>query len=88
MHEGSCRHVAPETMFPSDTAGVTRARQVCADCPVKQQCLEFALTNRLAQGVWGATSERERRRLIRQRHTPKPSLTEDLSLLPVSRPRP
>ena len=74
MREGNCRRVAPETMFPSDSTGVTIACQVCAHCPVKQECLEFALKiNRLARGVWGATSERERRRLIRQRHTPNPT---------------
>jgi WhiB family transcriptional regulator, redox-sensing transcriptional regulator len=80
MSEGNCRHVAPETMFPSDSAGVRRARQICASCQVKQTCLEFALANRLDQGVWGATSERERRRLIRQRCTPNPSLTKASSL--------
>jgi WhiB family redox-sensing transcriptional regulator len=43
------------------------ARRICADCPVKDLCLEYALVNRIDHGVWGGCSERERRRLLRQR---------------------
>jgi hypothetical protein len=39
------------------------ARQVCARCPVRQPCLEYALSNRIASGVWGGLTERERRPL-------------------------
>jgi WhiB family redox-sensing transcriptional regulator len=38
------------------------AKAVCAACPVKEQCLEYALTNR-EYGVWGGTTEAERRRI-------------------------
>jgi WhiB family redox-sensing transcriptional regulator len=37
------------------------------DCPVKVPCLEYALENRIDHGVWGGTSERERRRILRAR---------------------
>ena len=43
------------------------AKAVCDTCPVKQACLEYALTNRERDGVWGGATERERRRIIRQR---------------------
>jgi WhiB family transcriptional regulator, redox-sensing transcriptional regulator len=43
------------------------ARQICRDCPVQALCLEYALDNRIDHGVWGGASERERRRIARQR---------------------
>jgi len=36
-------------------------------CPVQGACLEYALTRREKEGVWGGCTERERRRIIRQR---------------------
>jgi WhiB family transcriptional regulator, redox-sensing transcriptional regulator len=67
MAEGKCRDLPPETFFPSDGVGVEIARRICADCPVKAPCLEYALYNRIEHGVWGGASERERRRIARQR---------------------
>ncbi len=67
MAKGNCRQVHPSVFFPSDGVGVDIARQVCADCPVKAPCLEYALRNRIDHGVWGGASERERRRILRQR---------------------
>ena len=63
MAEGKCRELPPETFFPSDGVGVEVARRICADCPVKAPCLEYALYNRIEHGVWGGASERERRRI-------------------------
>jgi WhiB family redox-sensing transcriptional regulator len=67
MAEGKCRELPPEVFFPSDGVGVELARRVCADCPVKAPCLEYALYNRIEHGVWGGASERERRRIARRR---------------------
>ena len=67
MRQGNCREEPPSLFFPSDGAGVDAARQLCATCPVKEPCLEYALRNRIDHGVWGGTSERERRRILRQR---------------------
>ncbi len=39
------------------------ARQVCAACPVRQPCLDYAISNRIAYGIWGGLTERERRAL-------------------------
>ena len=69
MQQGKCRELAPETFFPSDGVGVEIARRICADCPVKGPCLEYALYNRIEHGVWGGASERERRRIARRRRT-------------------
>ena len=67
MAGGKCRELPPETFFPSDGVGVELARRICADCPVKEPCLEYALYNRIEHGVWGGASERERRRIARRR---------------------
>jgi WhiB family redox-sensing transcriptional regulator len=57
----------PTTFFPSDGVGVDKARKICAECPVKETCLEHALEHRIEHGVWGASSERERRRILKRR---------------------
>jgi WhiB family redox-sensing transcriptional regulator len=67
MRRGNCRDEPPSLFFPSDGTGVDIARALCATCPVKEPCLEYALRNRIDHGVWGGTSERERRRILRQR---------------------
>lgn len=60
-----CTSADPEIFFPEkgriDQAAA--ARRICAGCPVKTECLEFALENDEEWGVWGGLSERERRRL-------------------------
>src|SRR5882762_2564221 len=67
MRFGKCRKVAPATFFPSDGVGVEVARRLCAECPVKEPCLEYALVERIDHGIWGGASERERRRILRRR---------------------
>lgn len=67
MAEGKCKDLHPSIFFPSDGVGVEVARRICADCPVKEPCLEYALENRIDHGVWGGASERERRRIARRR---------------------
>lgn len=70
---GKCRNVAPDIFFPSDGAGVEVAKQICSDCPVKEPCLEYALANRIGQGIWGGASERQRRRIARERRSLDPA---------------
>ncbi|GAC1354506.1 MAG: WhiB family transcriptional regulator [Acidimicrobiales bacterium] len=67
MNHGNCNEIPPATFFPSDGVGVDSARKICEDCPMKTPCLEYALVNRIDHGVWGGTSERERRRILRSR---------------------
>ncbi len=67
MAQGKCKDMHPSTFFPSDGVGVEIARRICIDCPVRSQCLEYALIYRIDHGVWGGTSERERRRILRRR---------------------
>ena len=67
MATGLCADKPPSLFFPSDGVGVDVARKICADCPVKEPCLEYAIRNRVDHGVWGGCSERERRRIIKRR---------------------
>jgi WhiB family redox-sensing transcriptional regulator len=70
-HEASCRSVDPDLFFPVGTTGmaleqIESAKEVCTLCPVNRQCLEYALTTNQDSGIWGGTSEDERRVLRRQ----------------------
>jgi len=67
MRQGRCKDMDPAIFFPNDGVGVQVAQRICAECAVRQECLEYALVNRVDHGVWGGASERERRRLLRQR---------------------
>lgn len=72
MVDGKCREMPPTLFFPSDGLGVQAAQRICADCPVAETCLEYALVNRIDHGVWGGRSERERRRILRRRRSAEP----------------
>ncbi|MEX6429855.1 MAG: WhiB family transcriptional regulator [Ferrimicrobium sp.] len=65
MALGACRGLDPAIFFPSDGAGVVGARKICLTCTVMDDCLEYALKHRIEHGVWGGSSERERKRLQR-----------------------
>lgn len=56
-----------EVFYPSTDELAEEAKVVCAECPVRQPCLEHALSGRERDGVWGGLTERERRRILRQR---------------------
>lgn len=67
----SCRSTNPDLFFPVGTTGlavdhIQAAKAVCGQCPVNAVCLEFALATNQDSGVWGGTSEDERRSLRRQ----------------------
>jgi WhiB family transcriptional regulator, redox-sensing transcriptional regulator len=49
--------------FPERGESADPARQVCVRCPVRQLCLEYALSNRITHGIWGGMTEWERRPL-------------------------
>ena len=53
----------PELFFPEKSGSTRAAKAVCTGCPVRAECLEHALAHDERYGVWGGTSERERRRL-------------------------
>jgi WhiB family redox-sensing transcriptional regulator len=62
--QAACATVGLAVMFDSSAAGKARAKAVCAGCPVTEQCLDFALQNDLAHGVWGGPDKNERTALL------------------------
>ncbi|MEW6155548.1 MAG: WhiB family transcriptional regulator [Actinomycetota bacterium] len=65
--EAACRDFDTNLFFPLTEEGVAEAKAVCATCPVREECLEFALQTRQEDGVWGGLDEAERRRARRRR---------------------
>ncbi len=65
--EAACRGLDTDTFFPVTDEEAAEAKAVCAVCPVRELCLEYALVTRQDDGVWGGLTETERRRL-RRRH--------------------
>ena len=65
--QANCLGVDPDLFFPERGASTREAKAVCRACVVRQDCLEYALVNGEKFGIWGGLSERERRRLRRQR---------------------
>ena len=63
----ACRGAAPDTFYPVSEEDAEEAKAICGGCPVREACLEHALAHRERDGVWGGATERERRRLLRQR---------------------
>jgi WhiB family redox-sensing transcriptional regulator len=66
---GLCRGSDTTVFYPpsDDDSLAEEAKTICSACAVRKPCLEFALTTREKHGVWGGLTERERRRVLRQR---------------------
>jgi len=72
VEEATCRQVGTELFFPPDDKPVPRdfylrAKKVCRQCPVKDDCLDYGLDERY--GVWGMTTPRERARIREAQET-------------------
>jgi len=63
--EAKCLDADPEAFFPEKGGSTREAKRICSACPVRNECLEHALTNDERFGIWGGLSERERRRMKR-----------------------
>ena len=67
----ACSTADPELFFPISSSGpavhqAKRAKAICGRCEIRQACLDYAIDAGPVQGIWGGTTERERR-LLRQR---------------------
>jgi WhiB family redox-sensing transcriptional regulator len=64
--DAACRDVDPDLFFPIGTAGpalrqIDEAKRICRACPAQSQCLAWALEHEVTHGVWGGTTQDERR---------------------------
>jgi WhiB family redox-sensing transcriptional regulator len=72
-----CRGTDPNIFYPVSKGGrhvqstddleIEVAKRICSSCPIQVECLEYALANRMDDGVWGGKSEEQRKRILRQR---------------------
>ena len=72
VHRARCKEEDPELFFPIGTSGpaaiqIEMAKEICCQCIVREECLEWALATNQDAGVWGGLSEDERRAVRRAR---------------------
>lgn len=75
--EAACRDSDPNLFFPVGTTGpaieqIENAKEVCRTCNVQVACFEFALATHQDSGIWGGTSEEERRKIAKERAERRP----------------
>lgn len=80
LFAGTCRDADPDLFFPIGSSGralrqIAEAKAICARCLVKADCLSFALATGQDAGIWGGTTEEERRAFrvsVRHNCAPRP----------------
>jgi len=63
----NCQGANADLFFPERGASTRAAKTICRECQVRVECLEFAIVSSEKFGIWGGLSERERRKIRRQR---------------------
>lgn len=66
-YRAACRGANLDLFFPGRGESAEPARRVCAGCPVREPCLDYALRHGITHGIWGGLAERDRRALRSQR---------------------
>ncbi len=69
MEKAKCKDRTDVKFFPDNGDNAFAARRFCSGCPVRVQCLEYALHHNLTDGVWGGTSPNQRKAIRRKRAT-------------------
>ncbi|MDX1469395.1 MAG: WhiB family transcriptional regulator [Acidimicrobiia bacterium] len=67
--EAACAGYPNSLFFPSKEASarqVEKAKAICSVCPVSEECIEYAMETNQRSGIWGGTTEDERRSLRRK----------------------
>jgi len=65
--DANCKGANADLFFPERGASTRSAKAICRECHVRAECLEFAIVTGEKFGIWGGMSERERRRVRRDR---------------------
>lgn len=71
MARASCVGEDISLWFPSSDNPIqatTKAKAICAECPVKMDCLELAIAERIPHGIWGGMTSDERNKLRHARY--------------------
>ena len=66
--DAACSGVSSDLFFPTgdDPQASSAAKAICAECPVREACLEYSLATNQTEGVWGGLDANERRRMRRR----------------------
>lgn len=67
LDDARCKGVDPEQFFVRGVAQSRPAVRICDRCPVKEECLSYALEHDIDFGIWGGLTERQRRTFQRRR---------------------
>jgi WhiB family redox-sensing transcriptional regulator len=86
---GACQSAEPDLFFPlsetsASAAQIAAAKAVCAACPVRRECLRFALSAPQPHGIWGGLTEHERARLRRPGDLARPAPARRAAVLTAS----
>lgn len=68
-----CDSADPDLFFPPDGADNRLAKSICTSCPVRRQCLDYALETKQKYGIWGGMTEAQRRRIRRDARANHPA---------------
>lgn len=77
--QGACLGADPDLFFPERNGDVRPAKAICATCPVKRECLDYALETRQMFGIWGGLSEKQRKALRPRRRTNGELVQEEIA---------
>ncbi|MCI6575023.1 MAG: WhiB family transcriptional regulator [Actinomycetaceae bacterium] len=67
MEDALCAQTDPDIFYPEKGGSTAPATSVCNNCLVRAQCLEYAIANDIRHGIWGGTSDNDRKRIARER---------------------
>ena len=67
QEDANCKNEDPDLFFPNRGASTKKAKEICNSCQVKEYCLEYSIVNAEKFGIWGGLSERERRKIRKDR---------------------
>lgn len=73
QERAQCAGTDTEAFYPEMGGSGVDAKRICARCEVRKECLDYALSRAEAHGIWGGTSERERRRMLSAATKPTPA---------------
>lgn len=75
QHNGRCNGLTIDyvkaVFFPRSGQAAHEAKSICAECPVRVECREYAIDNQILYGVWGGLTTRERKKIASDRRANK-----------------
>lgn len=64
--EALCKNVSTEIFFSYHKSDIEKAKKTCSKCPVREECLLFAVNHNIFYGIYGGLDPEERKRVKRR----------------------